>query len=213
MSEPVRPHHSRPAADAIASLFEVPDELADELASVTEQQARDRMRRRGISVDAAASAQELAARLARAEFGGVADGELTPVELAGLTRRHGELVRELMRRGTPEAYAVFRVRLDIARERRRTARARAAVEASQRRAHTDPVTGRFDLDVHGPVDVRSIIPARAGEVGAAWHQLHSSALVHHLASARFAALALERNPELKAAVDAEVQRMLDEAGL
>lgn len=213
MSSTSHPDHSRPTSDAIASLFVVPHALVDAVAAVTEKEARDRMHRRGVVVDEKASARDLATRLTRAELGDVPDGGLRPDEIERMKKRQGELARELMLQGTPDAYAVFRARLDIAKERVRVETARAAVEASQRRSHTDPVTGRFDLRVHGPVDTRSIVPARAGEPGAEWHHLHSSALVHHLASVQFAIRALERNPELAAAVEAEVQRMLDEAGL
>ncbi len=213
MSPTTRPDHSRPTSDAIASLFVVPDALVDVVAAVTEQEARDRMHRRGIVVDAKASARDLAARLTRAELGEVSDNGLRPDEIERMKKRRGELTRELMLQGTPDAYAVFRARLDIAKERVRVRAARAAIEASQRRSHTDPVTGRFDLGLHGQVDTRSIISARAGESGAEWHHLRSSALVHHLASVQFAIRALERNEELAAAVEAEVQRMLDESGL
>ena len=187
--------------------------LVEAVAAVTEKEARDRMRRRGVVVDAKATAHELATRLTRDELGDLSDAELEPDQVVRMKVRRGELLRELMLQGTPDAYAVFRARLDIAKERARVKTARAAIEATQRRAHTDPVTGRFDLRVHGTVDTRSIVPARAGEPGADWHHLRSSALVHHLASVQFALRALERDPELAAAVEAEVQRMLDEAGL
>ncbi|WP_347346793.1 hypothetical protein, partial [Microbacterium sp.] len=213
MTTPSRPDHSRSTAEAIASLFVVPDALVEAVAAVTEKEARDRMRRRGVVVDAKATAHELATRLTRDELGDLSDAELEPDQVVRMKVRRGELLRELMLQGTPDAYAVFRARLDIAKERARVKTARAAIEATQRRAHTDPVTGRFDLRVHGTVDTRSIVPARAGEPGADWHHLRSSALVHHLASVQFALRALERDPELAAAVEAEVQRMLDEAGL
>jgi len=211
------PDHSRPIPDAIASLFNVPDELREGYDAVTDAEAADRIRLRGYVVDMTTDARNLAASITKSELHGLDDFRMNLAETEAADKRMDDLIHEMLLDGTPWRHALHRAKLEIARER--YVDPVAEQERRERRIAegTDPVTGVYDPRMHGPIASRSIIPDMPTGAPSyplqSWHGLRSSALVHHLASVLFAIRALERDEQLAAAVEAEVQRMLDAAGI
>jgi len=131
-------------------------------------------------------------------------------ELRSDARRLAEDARMV---GLPYRLALHVERLRDAKERKRGAELGAIIGDASRRAHTDPITGRYSVRRYGEVHTAPVVPGihSRGDGKGAW-DVRGAALTRFLIGQEVARQILAADPELAAYVAAEASRLVARNG-